>query len=107
MSTRALIAALALGAGALVAALIFFPDVMISPGRLKPAHAFLNKNCLACHTAFQGPSPAKCLTCHAAIMSDTAPKRSFRHGPNATNCFMCHSGHEGIRFDRPEALSRE
>lgn len=105
MSTRALIAVLALGAVALVLALVFFPDVMISPGRLKPAHAFLNKNCLACHTPFQGPSSAKCLTCHAAIM--TAPAHSFRHSPNATNCFMCHSDHEGMRFYRPEAFSRE
>lgn len=107
MSTRALIAALALGAGALIAALIFFPNLMISPGRLKPVHEFLNKDCLACHTPFQGPSPSKCLSCHAGIMSDVASKHSFRHRPDATTCFMCHSDHEGMRFYRPGVLSRE
>src|SRR5262249_20453402 len=37
----------------------------ISPGRLSAAHAFLEDNCAACHTAGRGPEAANCVVCHA------------------------------------------
>ncbi len=40
------------------------PHLMISPGKPIDAHAKLTTDCFACHTAFFGSSPEKCIACH-------------------------------------------
>ena len=92
---------------AIILLIVAYPDWMISPGRLKPAHAHLARNCLACHSLFQGVSSEKCLSCHkiesdGVIATKDAPLRDrkrptpFHHQLTEKNCLACHSGaHEG------------
>lgn len=73
-----------------------------SPGRLSAAHAFLEDNCAACHTADRGPEAANCIACHA---NDTA---LLQRQPTAFHavigsCRECHPEHQGTST-RPTAM---
>ena len=70
-----------------------------SPGRLSAAHAFLEQNCAACHTAVKGAEASKCIACHA----DNPPlllRQPTAFHANVTSCVECHQEHQGIN-ERP------
>jgi hypothetical protein len=73
-----------------------------SPGRLSVAHAFLEDNCAACHTADRGPEAANCVACHAndAALLQRQPT-AFHAGIGS--CRECHSEHQGTTT-RPTAM---
>lgn len=65
-----------------------------SPGPLSAGHAFLEKNCAACHTPLRGVEAPNCIVCHAndqALLQRQAT--SFHAGIGA--CAECHREHGG------------
>jgi hypothetical protein len=68
-----------------------------SPGRLAAAHAHLEDNCAACHTAFKGPDPAKCISCHASNESLLKRQPTAFHA-HIDSCRECHLDHRGIKL---------
>ncbi|MCI0456029.1 MAG: cytochrome c3 family protein, partial [Gemmataceae bacterium] len=73
-----------------------------SPGRLSAAHAFLENNCAACHTAVKGPEASKCIACHANNESLLQRQPTAFHA-NIGSCRECHSEHQGINR-RPTSM---
>ncbi len=49
----------------IVALAFVYPDPMLAPGALIPAHATLATDCFACHAPMQGPVEARCTTYHS------------------------------------------
>lgn len=90
---------------ALALAIFARPDFMIAPGRLRPGHAPLARDCLRCHRLFDGVPADKCLSCHkigsdGQIAATTparrgAPRPAFHHKLIEKSCVACHSDHEG------------
>jgi hypothetical protein len=65
-----------------------------SPGRLSSAHAFLEDNCAACHTAGKGPEAAKCIACHANS-EHLLQRRPTAFHAEVGSCRECHAEHQG------------
>ncbi len=102
----ALITANLVGLGVLI---VWWPNFMISPGPLTPAHADVATDCFACHVPFRGAVAPKCVTCHAvatigsrttkgAMLTSPRPKVGFHQQLSTPNCLTCHTGHEGSAF---------
>ncbi len=81
---------------------------MISPGKLDPAHAELITDCFACHNAFTGAAPEKCIACHAVDkigvlttkgvpIAATGLRAPFHQNLAEQNCMACHTGHAGTK----------
>jgi hypothetical protein len=94
---------------ALVALAFIFPEPMVSPGPLVPAHADLSENCFACHAPFRGAASKRCVSCHAAPdiglrttkgmpITQPAVKTSFHQELIEQDCMACHTDHQGRRF---------
>ncbi len=81
----------------------------VVPGKLSAAHAFLETDCAACHTAIAGVDEAKCIACHASNESLLQRQPSAFHA-NIGNCAACHVEHQGpnanLRVMDHEALAR-
>lgn len=89
-----------------VIALAFvYPQFMVSPGALVPAHAELTGNCFACHAPLRGAASERCVTCHAVKdiglrttkgvpLAKPAVKNPFHQEPTSQDCVACHSDHE-------------
>ncbi len=81
----------------------------VIPGKLSAAHAQLETNCAACHTAVQGVDEAKCIACHANNESLLQRQPTAFHA-NISNCAACHIEHQGInanlRVMNHEALAQ-
>jgi hypothetical protein len=104
MSARwPLIATLAV-LGAVLMLAVLAPHRMISPGALIPAHAVLEDDCFACHTAFRGVSAARCTVCHmpAAIglrkvdgtpLTGGQKRPPFHQALVQGDCMACHTDH--------------
>jgi hypothetical protein len=78
---------------------------LASPGPLSGAHAFLEKNCVACHTPGKGVEAASCIACHAANTELLSLPRTAFHARIST-CTPCHLEHQGLRR-RPTAMDHE
>ncbi len=85
-----------------------YPELMIAPGPLMPAHASLTTNCFACHAPLQGTSATRCITCHAVAdiglrttkglpLTKPAVKNPFHQELTATDCVACHNDHLGAK----------
>lgn len=85
---------------------IVYPQPMVAPGALIPAHAGFATDCFACHAPFTGTSPERCLTCHVITdiglkttkgvpLARPTMKASFHRDLIETNCMACHSDHAG------------
>ena len=67
---------------------------MALPGELSKAHAFLDHNCAACHTAVKGVEASNCIVCHAN--NETLLQRqSTAFHANVSSCVECHTEHRG------------
>ena len=73
-----------------------------SPGRLSQAHAFLENDCAACHTAVKGPDATKCVACHASDEALLGREPTAFHA-GVTSCRECHAEHRG-RKARPSEM---
>lgn len=91
---------------------IFFPHLMISPGKLIDVHAELATDCFACHTPFIGSTSEKCTVCHKVeeigkkttdglLIAMENKNVAFHQKLIEENCVSCHSDHEGVKAFRP------
>ena len=94
---------------ALLVLVFVFPQFMVSPGSLIPAHQDLNSDCFSCHAPLRGVEAARCVSCHA--LSDIgvrttqgkaqgkgAMKIPFHQDLISQDCAACHTDHAGPRL---------
>ena len=95
----------------LAALAIKFPDVLLDPGTLMKGHHALKRECLSCHTPFQGVTSVQCVTCHKEgsigiknVAGASLPKDSskvlFHKGLSANSCIECHTDHKGAEASK-------
>jgi hypothetical protein len=65
----------------------------VEPGVLSRSHAFLSKNCAACHTPVKGIEPALCIACHADNTALLQRQPTAFHA-NLQVCSGCHVEHQ-------------
>ena len=75
---------------------------MVSPGELSNAHAFLENNCAACHTATKSVAAQSCIACHANNLALLQRQPTAFHA-DVQNCTACHLEHNG-RSTRPTEM---
>ena len=81
-----------------------WPQLMVAPGPVMPAHTKISGDCFACHTPFMGVSAQRCATCHT--VSEIGVKTSkgtaiphdrgtiaFHQSLTRTDCVACHTDH--------------
>jgi hypothetical protein len=99
----ALITANLIGLGALI---FYWPNFMVSPGPLSPAHAALNTDCFGCHVPFHGAAAAQCVSCHTVAtiglltttgvkLAPVGEKANFHQQLATQDCLSCHTAHAG------------
>ena len=112
MKNKTVILIVAVNLAALVLLAIFTPQLMVSPGKPIDAHAELATDCFACHTAFIGSPPAKCIVCHKVeeigkkttkgLPIEKEKKNvAFHQKLIEDDCVSCHSDHKGVKAFRP------
>ena len=107
---------IAIAASLMVLAVLVFayPQRMIAPGALIPAHAGIADDCFACHAPLRGASSAKCVTCHKVndigvrttkgiAFSPGKPRPAFHQALTGQDCMACHSDHAGPKLTRNPA----
>jgi hypothetical protein len=86
-----------------------WPQEMVAPGPLIPAHAAITRNCFACHAPFGGASAARCMDCHKLVqigrrtvsgapMASRARAVGFHQSLIQPDCMACHSDHSEPRL---------
>lgn len=94
---------------ALIALVFVFPQFMVSPGPVMPAHAEIATDCFACHKPFGGAAPERCQACHLVdkigvfttkgrMIAAQGQKVPFHQHLSEQNCLACHSDHTGPRL---------
>ena len=73
---------------------------MALPGELSKAHAFLEHNFAACHTAEKGVEASNCIACHANDEALLQRQPTAFHA-SVSSCVECHREHRGSIIDRP------
>lgn len=84
-----------------------YPHLMIAPGPLIAGHQALNTDCFACHTAFAGTPPERCVACHkpdriglfttkGVPIARPAGRAAFHGKLTGKDCLACHSDHAGV-----------
>lgn len=87
---------------ATVALSIWFPQLMLSPGKLSQGHQKIEKQCTSCHQLFWGVSDAKCILCHKPdqIGKDSSlvhrTQLQFHTSLKGESCTSCHTDHKGL-----------
>ncbi len=66
----------------------------VSPGELSIPHAFLERNCAACHTPLKGVEAKNCIVCHADNQAILQRQPSAFHA-DVAQCAACHLEHQG------------
>jgi hypothetical protein len=113
----ALITANLAGLGALI---FYWPNFMVSPGPLAPAHAELTTDCFACHVPFRGATAQQCVSCHVVAtiglvttkgvkLAPSGQKAAFHQQLATQNCLSCHTAHEGsaLALGHQQSFSHE
>jgi hypothetical protein len=83
-----------------------WPQKMVAPGRVIPAHSAIADNCFACHAPLRGASAAHCTACHKLAdigirttkgvpMKSGGLRIAFHQALSDANCMACHSDHTG------------
>lgn len=89
--------------------MIYYPRPMLNPGELLQAHAGIEQDCFACHTAFRGIPVDKCTKCHriddigllrvnGAPIDTTEIRTAFHRQLQTQDCMACHSDHLGRTY---------
>lgn len=97
---------------ALIALVFAWPQLMVAPGPLIPAHAQITGNCFACHAPFLGASANRCIACHkladigvrstTGVLLDPGKRRiAFHQSLAQPDCMSCHSDHTGPALAKP------
>jgi hypothetical protein len=102
---------------AAVALAFRYPQFMVSPGPLVPAHGQLSMDCFACHAPLRGAAAERCTTCHAvaniglrsttgvALPPHTPARAPFHQQLVAQDCLACHSDHQGSLIGQRSHMS--
>jgi hypothetical protein len=113
MNRRWVLLLIALNLIGLTGLVFIYPQFMVAPGPLVPAHANLEANCFACHAPLRGVAADRCISCHkvadiglrmttgSAVARATTgitvaratPITPFHQGLTAQNCTACHTDH--------------
>lgn len=112
MKNRKLAAAAALTLVIVLAAAVVWPDHLVGPGRLIDGHAALAADCFACHNAFAGTPPERCIVCHkvadiglrttaGTVIAGEQKNVAFHQGLVTADCIACHSDHRGVQAFKP------
>ncbi len=112
MNSKTYIVIVVVNLAILVLLAIFYPQLMISPGKPIDAHADLATDCFACHSSFIGSPPEKCIACHKVeeigkITTKGLPIEkekknvAFHQKLIEDDCVSCHSDHKGVQPFRP------
>lgn len=89
-----------------------YPNLMISPGPLTPAHAALANDCFACHAPLRGAATDRCVACHAVTdigrltttgipIPPKAGRLPFHQALVRLDCMACHTEHAGVKLTQP------
>lgn len=111
MTRRWLLALIAANLVGLLSLVFIYPHLMVSPGPVIAAHAELNQDCFACHTAWRGATPERCIACHALPdigvrtrnglpLAQHERKTPFHQQLIEPNCMACHSDHTPAKLTR-------
>lgn len=106
MKRRWVLALIAANLAVLFGVVLRYPDLMISPGPLAPAHAEIATDCFACHAPMRGAVSERCISCHAVAdiglrgtkgqtLASSGRKVAFHKALTSQDCASCHIGHEG------------
>ena len=90
----------------LIALAFLWPQLMVAPGPLIPAHHGITSDCFACHIPFKGVSADRCTTCHKVAdigirtssghsISKKGDTIAFHQSLTQPDCTACHSDHTG------------
>ena len=94
------IALIIVGVAAATLAVMHYPSARVAaqravnPGKLSQAHAFLENNCVACHTPSKGVEAKNCIVCHADNTTVLQRQPSAFHADIGA-CAVCHLEHQG------------
>ncbi len=94
------IALIIVGVAAATLAVMHYPSAQLAaqraviPGKLSQPHAFLENNCVACHTPVKGVEAKNCIVCHADNTTVLQRQPSAFHADIGA-CAVCHLEHQG------------
>ncbi|MFM9936301.1 MAG: cytochrome c3 family protein [Novosphingobium sp.] len=83
-----------------------WPQVMVAPGPVIPAHSEITGNCFACHAPLRGASAERCTACHKLAdigvrttkgvpVISNGTRVAFHQALSEASCMACHSDHTG------------
>lgn len=96
----------------LVSIAVLWPQLMIEPGPVMPAHQAFGSDCFACHRPFIGSRPGQCVKCHKPAdiglvttnglsIANERKLPPFHQELLEQDCVACHSDHKGVKAFRP------
>jgi len=94
------------GLAGVIALTFAWPQGMVAPGPVIPAHSEIAGNCFACHTPLRGVSAERCQACHkltdigirttqGATVAHKGARIAFHQALSQADCMACHSDHAG------------
>jgi hypothetical protein len=103
------LAVIAANLAAIILLAVLYPDLMVGPGPLMPAHQALSRDCFACHVPFGGAAPQRCIACHVpaeiglrttagAPIAPGTERPPFHQALASQDCLACHSDHPSPGF---------
>jgi hypothetical protein len=109
MKRRWGLAVIAANLAAIILLAVLYPDLMVSPGPLMPAHQGLSRDCFACHAPFGGATSERCIACHAPAeiglrtttglpIARPTERLPFHQSLASQDCLGCHSDHPSPGF---------
>jgi hypothetical protein len=116
MSRRWALILIAANLLALTVLVFVYPQHMVAPGPVIPAHTAIADNCFACHAPFQAAAPSRCIACHSVrdigirttegtSLPQRGLKQSFHQALRETDCMACHTDHSDPALTRRAAKS--
>jgi hypothetical protein len=94
------------GIAGVIALTFAWPQAMVAPGPVIPAHGAIAGDCFACHAPLRGASAERCMACHkltdiairttkGAPVNAMGDRIAFHQALSQANCMACHSDHTG------------
>ena len=91
---------------------VLWPQLMVAPGPVMPAHRAFGDDCFACHQPFIGSRPGNCENCHkpaeiglvttkGLAIANERKLTPFHQDLLEADCVACHSDHKGVKAFRP------
>jgi hypothetical protein len=112
MNKRAVFFLVAANLVVLLLIAVVWPEHMVAPGQVMPAHRAFATDCFACHQPFIGSTPGQCVKCHkpaeiglvttkGVSIADELKFPPFHQDLTEQDCVACHSDHKGVQVFHP------